>query len=85
MPTYQYYMANELQREKTYLLTCAPSKDSNRPAHSRSPIRVFVIRQKEIVHHWFKGSIFHGNRHFIIQERFNKLLYGINIIMKCGT
>ena len=25
-----------------------------------------------------KGSIFHKNRHFIIQERFNKLIYVIN-------
>ena len=34
---------------------------------------------------WVKGSIFIKNRHFIIQERFNKLLYGINTIIKCGT
>ena len=32
-----------------------------------------------------KGSIFLKNRHFIIQERFNKLIYGINTIIKCGT
>ena len=30
-----------------------------------------------------KGSIFLKNRHFI-QERFNKLIYGINTIIKCG-
>ena len=33
----------------------------------------------------FKGSILLKDRHFIIQERFNKLIYGINIIIKCGT
>ena len=34
-----------------------------------------------------KGSISLKNRHFIIQERFTKLLYGINKcgIIKCGT
>ena len=29
-----------------------------------------------------KSSIFLKNRHFIIQERFNKLIYGINTIIK---
>ena len=33
----------------------------------------------------FKGSIFLKKRHFIIQERFNKLIYGINTIIKFGT
>ena len=33
----------------------------------------------------FKGSIFLKNRHFFIQERFNKLLYSINMIIKCGS
>ena len=32
-----------------------------------------------------KGSIFLKNRHFIIQERFNQMIYGISIIIKCGT
>ena len=32
-----------------------------------------------------KSSTFLKNRHFIIQERFNKLMYGINTIIKCGT
>ena len=32
-----------------------------------------------------KDSIFLKNRHFIIQERFNKLIYGIDTITKCGT
>ena len=32
-----------------------------------------------------KGSIFLKNRHFIIQERFNKLIYGITTTMKYGT
>ena len=31
-----------------------------------------------------KGSIFFKNRHFIIQERFNKLIYGIITIIKYG-
>ena len=33
----------------------------------------------------FKGAILLKNRHFIIQERFNKLIYGIYTIIKCGT
>ena len=32
-----------------------------------------------------KGCIFLKNRHFVIQERFEKLTYGINTIIKCGT
>ena len=32
-----------------------------------------------------KCSISLKNRHFIVQERFNKLIYGINTIIKCGT
>ena len=32
-----------------------------------------------------KGSMFLKNRHFIIQERFNKLRHDINTIIKCGT
>ena len=36
-------------------------------------------------HSWLKGSIFLKNGQFIIQERFNKLIYGINTIIKCGT
>ena len=32
-----------------------------------------------------KGSIFLKNRHFIIQERVNKLIYSINTIIKCST
>ena len=33
----------------------------------------------------FKGSMFLKNAFFIIQERFNKLIYGIFTILKCGT
>ena len=33
----------EPQREKTYLLTCAPNKDSDQTARMRSLIRVFVV------------------------------------------
>ena len=32
-----------------------------------------------------KGSIFLKNRPFIIQERFNKFVYGIKTIIKYGT
>ena len=32
---------------------------------------------------YLKGSIFLKNRYFIIQERFNKLIYIINTIIKC--
>ena len=33
----------------------------------------------------FKVSIFLENRHFILQERFNKFIYDINTTIKCGT
>ena len=33
--------------EKTYLLTCAPNEDSDKPAHPRSLIIVFVVRVKD--------------------------------------
>ena len=32
-----------------------------------------------------EGYLLLKNRHFIIQERFNKLIYDINTIMKGGT
>ena len=41
-------LLNELQREKTYLLTCVPNEDSNQPAHARSLIKVFVVRLKTL-------------------------------------
>ena len=34
---------------------------------------------------YITGPIFLKNRHFIIQERFNKLKYVKNTIIKCGT
>ena len=34
----------ELQRQKKYCRTCAPSEDSDQPAHSRSQIRIFIGR-----------------------------------------
>ena len=34
----------EPQRQKAYFQTCAPSEDSNQPAHSRSLIRIFIGR-----------------------------------------
>ena len=33
----------------------------------------------------FIGTIFFKNRQFIIQERFNKLIYGTDTTIKCGT
>ena len=36
----------------------------------------------KFLRHLIKGSIFLKNRHFIIQERFNKLIYGIYTIIK---
>ena len=38
----------EPQREKTYLLTCAPNEDSNQPADPRSLIRIFVVRTTKL-------------------------------------
>ena len=38
----------EPQREKTYLLTCVPDKDSNQPAHPRSLIVVIVVFMKKL-------------------------------------
>ena len=37
------------------------------------------------MHQRLKDSIFLKNRHFIIEERFNKLICGIHTIIKCGT
>ena len=31
----------------------------------------------------FKGSIFLKNRHFLIQEMFDELIYAINTVIKC--
>ena len=47
-------------------------------AEKSSRLRVNLVND-------FKGSIFLKNRHFIIQGRFNKMIYGINTIIKCGT
>ena len=38
-----------------------------------------------ILKSFIKGSISLKNRHFVVQERFNKLIHGINTIKKCGT
>ena len=38
----------EPQREKTYLLTCAPNEVSDQPVHSRTLILVFVLRMKKL-------------------------------------
>ena len=49
---------------------CALSEDLDQLLHLCSLI--IVINER------FKGSIFLKNRHFLIQERFNILIYGIN-------
>ena len=36
------------QREKTNLLTGVPNEDSDQPEHSRSLIRVFIVRTKKL-------------------------------------
>ena len=36
--------SKEPQCQKTYLWICAPSEDSNQPAHSRSLVRIFTVR-----------------------------------------
>ena len=40
---------------------------------------------KTVLHLTLKGSIFLKNRYFIIQEKFDKLIYGIYTIIKCGV
>ena len=37
------------------------------------------------LHCLLKGSTFLKNRHFIIQGKFNKLIYSINTIIKCSV
>ena len=44
---------------------------------------IFYDTYKSIVE--IKSSILLKNRHFIIQERFNELIYGINTIIKYST
>ena len=44
----------------------------------------FGPRQQQVMTALVKGSIFLKNRHFIIQERVNKLIYGTNTIINCG-
>ena len=39
-----YTNKNEPQRQKTYLRTCAPSEDSDQPAHSSSLVRIYTGR-----------------------------------------
>ena len=38
----------EPQREKTSLLTCAPNQNSIQPAYTRSVVRDFIVRMKEL-------------------------------------
>ena len=36
------------ERDKAYTMTCAPSEDSDQPAHRRIPIRVFAVGVKKL-------------------------------------
>ena len=42
------HRGTEQSHKKTYLLTCAPSEDSNHPAYPRSLIRFFVVRMNKL-------------------------------------
>ena len=50
------------------------------------PVLTFIILQSaRSFNKWIvKGPIFVKKRHFLIQERFIKLIYSINTIIKCG-
>ena len=48
------------------------------------PLKVYLL-PLNVRNFRVKGPIFLKNRHFIIQKRSNKLIYGINTIIKCGT
>ena len=48
-------------------------------------IKNISVRNEMTVSVDVKGCIFFKNRHFIIKERFNKMIYGINTTIKCGT
>ena len=52
-------------------------------AITKTNIYIFSQNYHQIL--LLKGSIFLKNSIFIIQERFEKLIYGINTIIKCGT
>ena len=60
---------------------CFPQQNSVYFAKTKQDFKkatIFTI----IIH--IEGSIFLKNRHFVSQERFNKLIYGINTIIKCS-
>ena len=50
--SHSVFTLNEPQREKTYLLICAPNNDTNQFAHLRSLIRVFVLPREETLYPW---------------------------------
>ena len=56
------------------------------PCFARCHLHVLC---SSVLHVWdsflFKGTIFLKSSYFIIQERFYKLIYGNNTIIKCGT
>ena len=46
--------------------------------------KVYNVVRDPVNRKLFKGSIFPPKQTFYIQERFNKLIYRINTIIKCG-
>ena len=58
-----YLRINHKQRQQTYLRTCAPSKDSDQPAHLRSLIRIFAGRIVDS--QWCKVSSCGQRRHWL--------------------
>ena len=50
MQSIKTYLNYEPQRQKTYLRTCSPSKDSDQPAHLHHLLRILVIQ-------WCKVSL----------------------------
>ena len=54
--------SNELLRDKTNKMTCAPSENSDQPGHPTSLIRVFAVRMKT---HWVLGYPLNAQRRLI--------------------
>ena len=51
----------QAQSQKTNLRTCAPSEDSDQPAHSRRLIRIFAERILDS--RWCKNILYAGNKY----------------------
>ena len=48
-------------------------------------MQALLLQEDNLKKIQIKGTIFLKKRHFIIQERFTKLIYGINTIIKCDN